>query len=78
VDLSWNASSSSNIVSYSAYRATAAGGPYELISSAITGLTYTDTTVVPGTTYYYVVTAINDVTQESPYSVEAKAIVPNP
>jgi hypothetical protein len=30
VDLNWNASTSSNVVSYSAYRGTSNGGPYEL------------------------------------------------
>jgi len=49
VDLSWNASSSGGVVSYSAYRSTTQGGPYILVASAITGLSYTDTTVQSGT-----------------------------
>jgi hypothetical protein len=76
VDLSWNASSSDGIVSYSAYRSTMQGGPYILVASAISGLSYTDSTVQSGVTYYYVVTAFDDRAQESVYSNEARAIVP--
>jgi Viral BACON domain len=76
VDLSWNASSSSGVVSYSAYRSTMQGGPYILMASAILGLSYTDSTVQSGVTCYYVVTAFDDRAQESAYSNEARAIVP--
>jgi hypothetical protein len=76
VDLSWNASSSSGVVSYSTYRSTTPGGPYILVASAISGLSYTDTTAQSGMTYYYVVTAFDDRAQESVYSSEARAIVP--
>jgi fibronectin type 3 domain-containing protein len=76
VDLSWNASTSPNVVSYSAYRSTTQGGPYLLAASAITGLAYTDATVQSGVTYYYVVTAFDDQAQESVYSNEVRAVVP--
>ena len=78
VDLTWSASSSPSVMSYNAYRGTAAGGPYALIASAVTELTYTDRAVLPGTTYYYVVTAVDDLAAESGYSVEARAVVPSP
>jgi fibronectin type 3 domain-containing protein len=39
-------------------------------------LSYTDSTVQSGVTYYYVVTAFDDWAQESAYSNEAIAIVP--
>ena len=42
----------------------------------MTGLSYTDTTVQSGLTYYYVVTAFDDRAQESVYSNDAKAVVP--
>ena len=76
VDLSWNASSSIGVVSYSAYRSATPGGPYMLVASAITGLSYTDTTVQSGLTYYYVMTAFDDRAQESVYSTEAREVVP--
>jgi len=78
VSLKWQASPSSNIVSYSTYRSGTKGGPYGLIASAIQGLGYSDTTVQAGTAYYYVVTATNDLGEESADSNEVKAAVPSP
>ena len=78
VDLNWNASTSSSVVSYSAYRSQTSGGPYELLASAISGLSYTDRTVISGVKYYYVVTGVSDTGQESGYSGEAAATVPTP
>jgi hypothetical protein len=56
VSLSWTASS--NAVSYNVKRATVSGGPYTTIASP-TVTSYLDTNVVAGTTYYYVVSAVN-------------------
>jgi fibronectin type 3 domain-containing protein len=52
--LSWSALASAN--GYNIKRATVSGGPYVTIGSS-TGTSYTDGTVVSGTTYYYVVSA---------------------
>jgi cellulose 1,4-beta-cellobiosidase len=78
VALSWIASTSSDVVSYSAYRSTVSGGPYALVASAITGLSYSDASVQSGVTYYYVLTATDNQGQESVDSSEAKAVVPSP
>jgi fibronectin type 3 domain-containing protein len=69
VALTWNASSGAT--SYNVKRATVSGGPYTTIASP-TGTSYTDTTAVNGTTYYYVVTAVN-AAGESGNSNEASA-----
>ena len=69
VGLAWTASSGAT--SYNVYRGTASGGPYAKISSANT-TSSTDSTVTNGTTYYYVVTAVNSA-GESGYSNEASA-----
>jgi len=45
-------------------------------SSPALGLSYTDTTVQNGTTYYYVTTAVDSSGTESSYSPEAQAIIP--
>jgi len=58
VQLNWNASSGAT--SYSVKRATVSGGPYTAIASPTTN-SYNDTTAVNGTTYYYVVSAVNSV-----------------
>ncbi|HEY6302580.1 MAG TPA: choice-of-anchor D domain-containing protein [Terriglobales bacterium] len=77
VDLSWDAGAD-NIVGYNLYRGTAQGGPYEQINTALDSSTsYTDATVVSGTTYYYVTTEVNAQGQESGYSNVAKAVIPS-
>jgi hypothetical protein len=56
VGLSWSASAGST--SYRVKRSTANGGPYTTITN-VPALTFTDTAVVNGTRYYYVVSAVN-------------------
>lgn len=57
VYLSWTGSA--NATSYTLKRGTTDGGPYPTIWSGITDTFFTDTTAANGTTYYYVVTAVN-------------------
>jgi fibronectin type 3 domain-containing protein len=77
VDLSWTASAGA--VGYNIYRGTVSGGPYTIINSSLDATTtYIDSTVVSGQTYYYVTTAVNSDSQESGYSNQAQAIIPNP
>jgi hypothetical protein len=77
VDLSWNASTSQNVIGYNVYRASTSGGPYAKINSVLDASTvYTDTSVVSGNTYYYVTTAVDSNNQESIYSNQAQATVP--
>lgn len=45
---------------YNVKRATSSGGPYALLVANISGTTYTDKSVINGTTYYYVVSAVNE------------------
>lgn len=56
VNLTWSASSGAT--SYNVQRSTTNGGPYSQITTA-TSPAYTDKTVSDGTTYYYVVAAVN-------------------
>jgi fibronectin type 3 domain-containing protein len=56
VILSWT--TSANATSYNLKRSTTTGGPYTLLSSP-TAASFTDTTVTNGTTYFYVVSAVN-------------------
>jgi hypothetical protein len=77
VDLTWNASSGA--VGYNVYRGTVSGGSYTKINTSLDSTTaYTDSTVVSGQTYYYVATVVNSQSQESGYSNQATAVIPNP
>jgi fibronectin type 3 domain-containing protein len=77
VALSWNASN--DAVGYNIYRGANSGGPYSMINSSPDGsTTYTDSTVSSGDTYYYVATAVDANANESGYSNETQAVIPNP
>jgi hypothetical protein len=80
VTLTWIASTSSNVAGYNVYRGTTSGGPYatNVNSSLVTGLSYTDTTVLAGQTYYYVLTAVDTSGNESGYSTQTAATIPTP
>ncbi|MBM7567222.1 hypothetical protein JOC55_004174 [Paenibacillus sacheonensis] len=55
--LSWNAVSGAT--SYTIKRGTTSGTYGTTVATGVTGTTYTDTGLTNGTTYYYVVTAVN-------------------
>jgi hypothetical protein len=57
VTLTWTGSTGAS--TYSVYRSTSSGGTYASIATGVGGASYTDLTVVNGTTYSYVVTATN-------------------
>lgn len=62
---------------YNVYRSTTPGGPYTVIGTPWMS-DFIDTNVVGGTTYYYVVTAVNEFSDESPYSDEVSATPTTP
>ena len=72
VNLSWTASSGAT--GYNVYRGTSSSNeaPTPINSSPVSGTTYADSGLTNGTTYYYVVTALN-ATGESGNSNEANA-----
>lgn len=75
VSLTWSEPSTSDPASsFNIHRAAAQAGPFAVIGSA-TALTYTDTAVVAGTTYWYEVTAVNSAGESGP-SNEVSATVP--
>jgi len=75
VKLSWLASRSSGISHYEVYRTTISGGYYMLLARTAR-LSYLDTTVDPGHTYYYAIRAKNSGGRLSKYSDEVKVTVP--
>jgi Abnormal spindle-like microcephaly-assoc'd, ASPM-SPD-2-Hydin len=81
VNLSWNASTSSDIVGYNVYRSNfgTACGSYAKLNSALNPSTsYGDSSVADGQTYCYVTTAVNGSNQESAYSAVVEATIPAP
>jgi beta-glucanase (GH16 family) len=56
VALSWNAAPAAT--GYNLARATNSGGPYIAVTNGLTSTVYTNTSLVNGTTYYYVVSTI--------------------
>jgi fibronectin type 3 domain-containing protein len=59
------------------YRSTVSGNDYVKInSSPISGLGYVDGTLLDGTTYYYVLTAVDSSGAESGYSTQVQMVIP--
>ena len=77
VALSWIASTST-VAGYNVYRSTVSGTQYAKVNSSLVvgSLAYTDTTVLGGTVYYYVTTAVDDSGNESVHSNEVSANIP--
>lgn len=81
VNLSWNPSSSSNIVGYNIYRSTlgTACGAYTKLNASLNASTsYGDSSVIDGQSYCYVTTAVNSSNEESAYSAVVEATIPAP
>ena len=79
VTLTWIASTTSTVTGYNVYRTTTNGTGYAKINATpvlAPTVTYTDTTVSSGTTYYYVTTAVDVGGAESVYSNQATAAIP--
>ena len=78
VSLSWTASTSSGVTGYQISRGTASTGPFTPIATVGgSTLSYTDTTVVSGQTYYYVVATVAG-SSVSSNSTPVSALIPTP
>lgn len=79
VFLTWNRSTSTDVIGYGVYRADVSGGPYTRLATQMgSSPAFTDTTVKPAHIYYYVVTAIDRKGNESKFSNQAQAAVLGP
>jgi len=75
VMLEWQPNSEPDLAGYNVLRATQSGGPYNKINPAlVTATAFTDTQTADGTTYYYVLTAVDRVGNESPHSQESDGV----
>jgi len=70
LNLSWNASTAPDLNHYNVYRGTVSGGPYTLIASPKIN-SYSNAGLTAATTYYYVVSAVDNAGNEGMKSVEA-------
>lgn len=76
VALNWFASTSS-VSGYNVYRSSVSGSSYVKVNgSLVGGVTYADSNVQSGQTYYYVATSVDTTGKESVFSNEVSAIVP--
>ncbi|HXO05025.1 MAG TPA: choice-of-anchor D domain-containing protein [Candidatus Sulfotelmatobacter sp.] len=77
VALNWE-KSAAQVVGYFVYRSSKPSGPYaKLNSQANPDTSYTDSSVVSGQTYFYVVTAVNSENIESSFSNEISVTIPS-
>jgi hypothetical protein len=70
VALSWNGTAETD--SYNVKRSTTSGGPYSIVASNLTSATFTNTGLVNGMWYYYVVASVN-LAGQSTNSAQASA-----
>jgi hypothetical protein len=76
VALNWGASTSS-VIGYNVYRSGVSGSAYVRVNnSLVSGMSYADSGVQSGLTYYYVATSVDSSGLESVYSNEVNAVVP--
>ncbi|AOZ92378.1 pectinesterase family protein [Paenibacillus crassostreae] len=72
--LSWEAVDRAS--AYQVKRSTVSGSHYEVVGENLNTLTFTDSGLTDGTTYYYVVTALNE--HGESYASEQVSIIPGP
>jgi hypothetical protein len=74
VSLDWNNNSESDVNGYNVYRSITSGSGYSKLNGALlSSSNYTDNSVTNWTTYYYVVTAVDIVSNESGYLTQVSA-----
>jgi cellulose 1,4-beta-cellobiosidase len=67
-------STSPNITQNRIYRSTTSGGPYTLVATIPATTSYQNNGLTSGTTYYYVVTAVNGGSLESGSSNQGSGV----
>jgi hypothetical protein len=76
VDLSWKASTSSNVTGYNVYRSPDGATWKKINASLIASTLYADSTVANGSTYYYAATAVDIYGHESSKTTPVKVGIP--
>jgi hypothetical protein len=74
IHLTWSANPESDVAGYKVYRSTTPGGGYVLQTPVpVPAPAYDDAAAAPHTFYYYVVTAVDSKSKESPFSDEVRS-----
>jgi hypothetical protein len=76
VDLSWKASTSSDIAGYNVYRSPDGATWKKINASLIASTLYSDSTVANSSTYYYAATAVDVLGHESSKTSAIKVVIP--
>lgn len=72
--LDWDDNTEGDVISYMVYKSPASGGGYVLIAPDESSSEYTDPDIVYGSTYYYVIKAVDVYNDQSDYSDELMAV----
>ncbi|HEX9046962.1 MAG TPA: DNRLRE domain-containing protein, partial [Verrucomicrobiae bacterium] len=75
-DLFWTAASGA--VAYNVKRGASAGGSYSVIARDVSGTGYSDTSLTGTTTYYYIITAVNNIGESDPSVAVSVTTASNP
>jgi hypothetical protein len=75
ITLTWTTSTSGDVVSYKVYRGISSGNYTTTINAGNTN-SFVNTGLTPGTTYFFVVTAVSASGVESPFSNEVQVVSP--
>jgi fibronectin type 3 domain-containing protein len=80
VAITWQPSPSTNLQGYKVYRGQTSGGPYTSIAGTLAASVqqFTDSSVLSGQAYFYVITSIDLNGLESAPSPEVSAQIPTP
>ena len=77
VDLSWKASTSSDITGYNLYRSPDGATWKKINASLVASTLYADSTVANGSTYFYAATAVDIYGDESSKTAPIKVVIPS-
>jgi len=76
VDLSWNASTSTDVAGYNVYRSPNGTKWKKINASLVASTLYSDSSVANGSTYYYTTTAVDTSGNESVKTTAVEVVIP--
>ncbi|MCJ7458519.1 MAG: M28 family peptidase [candidate division Zixibacteria bacterium] len=74
INLSWQSNQEADLAYYKVYRSLSSGSGFDSIATGIKGFSYQDSALQGGIWYYYCITAVDTLGNESSFSQEARMI----